>query len=116
MDPFAAKHYKKGFMPGSLGIPNLMAYKTPAAQVTAKLVEDCMACRFVWKHVEMDVGNANAQKTVYDSFIHHCRRGMSAPLLYQPCQAMFTSLDDMVHGYVAGLSVDEVCTQARLCR
>jgi len=116
MDPFAFKHYKKGFVPGNLGRPNLMDYKVPKAQEEASLIEDCMACRFVWKNVEMDVGNLQYQKTVYDSFMHHCRRGMGAPLLYQPCQAMFSSIDDMVHGYVSGLSVDEVCAQARMCR
>ncbi len=116
MDPFAKKHYDKGFVPGNLGKLNLMAYKPPKAASEARLIEDCMGCRFIWKHVEMDIGNAYLQKTVYDSFMHHCRRGMTAPLLYGPCQTMFTSLDDMVNGYVAGLAVEEVCAQARMCR
>jgi len=116
MDPFAAKHYNKGFVPGSLGRPSMMAYKMPASHVTARLVEDCMACRFIWKNVESDAGNTEMHKTVYDSFINHCRRGMTAPLMYQPCQTMFGSLDDMISGYVSGLQVDEICAQARMCR
>jgi len=116
MDPFAAKHYKKGFVPGTLGRPKLLPFEPPKGHNDLRLVEDCMSCRFIWQSVEMDVGNTNAQKVVYDSFMTQCRRGMGAPIMYQPCQMMFAHLDDMVTGYTSGLSVNEICAQARLCR
>eukprot|EP00933_Yihiella_yeosuensis_P071398 TRINITY_DN79604_c0_g1_i1.p1 TRINITY_DN79604_c0_g1~~TRINITY_DN79604_c0_g1_i1.p1 ORF type:complete len:208 (-),score=50.22 TRINITY_DN79604_c0_g1_i1:61-684(-) len=116
MDPFVAKHYKKGFYPGRFGRFDLGHIEAPKRQVKAKLVEDCLSCRFVWKGVEVDIGNSEFHKTIYDAFMNHCRQAMSTPIMYAPCQTMFHSLDDMITGYASGLSVDEVCVQANMCR
>ncbi len=116
MDPFAAKHYAKGFKIGMFGRPKIERSKKQKSFFEARLLEDCMACRFVWKNVEMDVGNTEQQKVVYDSFINQCKLAMKAPIMYMPCQHMYGRVDNMVTGYAAGMTVEEVCAQARLCR
>jgi len=38
----------------------------------AQDVEDCVACRYVWLQVEMDVGNSQIEENIYDSFTQNC--------------------------------------------
>jgi len=116
MDAFAAKHYNLGFSVGRFGRPDLQRNKKTKTMTEARLVEDCLACRFVWKSVQMDIGNSETQKTIYDSFVNQCKNGMKAPIMYAPCQQMFSKVDDMITGYAAGMTVDEVCAQAHMCR
>jgi hypothetical protein len=116
MDPFVAKHYGKGFTVGQFGRPALMRQIKQENFKSARLVEDCLACRFIWMNVEMDIGNSETQKTIYDSFINQCKLGMKAPIMHAPCQQMFARVDYMITGYAAGLTVEEVCAQSRLCR
>jgi len=116
LNPLAAEAISKGYLPGNFGSPDLTPTKVAPAAADAQLVEDCAACRMVWKTVEMDVGNLHQEKTIYDAFVTECRRAISAPILYSPCQLMFTRVDDMIASYIAGVPVEKVCADNGLCR
>jgi len=79
-------------------------------------VEDCVACRYVWLQVEMDVGNSAIEETVYDSFYQNALEAQKTPIFYPGCQTMFDQIDDMLGDYMDGYSVDQLCENSMLCR
>jgi len=79
-------------------------------------VEDCVACRYVWLQVEMDVGNSQIEENIYDSFYQNCLEAQKAPIFYPACQTMFDSIDDMIGDYMDGFTVNQVCENSLLCR
>jgi len=83
---------------------------------TAAECEDCMACRYVWKQVEMDVGNTQIEENVYDSFTANALEAQKTPIFYPGVQSMFDQIDDMLGDYMKGLRVDHMCENAMMCR
>jgi len=87
-----------------------------APERKAQDVEDCVACRYIWLQVEMDVGNSQIEENIYDSFTQNCIEAQKAPIFYPACQDMFDGIDDMIGDYMDGYTVNQVCENARLCR
>jgi hypothetical protein len=83
---------------------------------TAKDVVDCTACRFAWLSVENDVGSSLNAVTLYDSFVSHCSAMQNANIFFHPCMLMFKQADTMIGNYMAGMSVNQVCMHASMCR
>jgi hypothetical protein len=83
---------------------------------TAAECEDCMACRYVWKQVEMDVGNTQIEENVYDSFTANALEAQKTPIFYPGVQSMFDQIDDMLGDYMKGMRVDHMCENAMMCR
>jgi len=83
---------------------------------TAQDVEDCVACRYIWLQVEMDVGNTQIEENIYDSFTQNCIEAQKAPIFYPACQDMFDAVDDMIGDYMDGYTVNQLCENSRLCR
>jgi len=79
-------------------------------------VEDCVACRYVWLQVEMDVGNSQIEENIYDSFYQNALEAQKAPIFYPACQTMFDSIDDMIGDYMDGYTVNQMCENSLLCR
>jgi len=79
-------------------------------------VEDCVACRYVWLQVEMDVGNSQIEENIYDSFYQNALEAQKAPIFYPGCQTMFDSIDDMIGDYMDGYTVNQLCENSLLCR
>jgi len=79
-------------------------------------VEDCVACRYVWLQVEMDVGNSQVEENIYDSFYQNALEAQKAPIFYPACQTMFDSIDDMISDYMDGYTVNQMCENSMLCR
>jgi len=79
-------------------------------------VEDCVACRYVWLQVEMDVGNTAIEETVYDAFHANTLEAQTTPIFYPACQTMFDAIDDMLGDYMEGYTVDQICENSMLCR
>jgi len=79
-------------------------------------VEDCVACRYVWLQVEMDVGNSVVEENIYDSFYQNALEAQKAPIFYPGCQTMFDSIDDMISDYMDGYTVNQMCENSLLCR
>jgi hypothetical protein len=79
-------------------------------------VEDCVACRYVWLQVEMDVGNSQIEENIYDSFYQNSLEAQKAPIFYPGCQTMFDSIDDMIGDYMDGYTVNQLCENSLLCR
>jgi hypothetical protein len=79
-------------------------------------VEDCVACQYVWKQVEMDVGNSAITQTIYDSFHANAVDAQRTPVFYPACQSMFDAADDMIGDYMDGYTVDQICENSMLCR
>jgi len=79
-------------------------------------VEDCVACRYVWMQVEMDVGNSMIEENIYDAFHANALEAQKTPIFYPACQTMFDSIDDMLGDYMDGYSVNQICENSMLCR
>jgi hypothetical protein len=96
--------------------PLLASVLSAAPERKAQDVEDCVACRYIWLQVEMDVGNSQIEENIYDSFTQNCIEAQKAPIFYPACQDMFDGIDDMIGDYMDGYTVNQVCENARLCR
>ncbi len=53
---------------------------------------DCMACRMVWKQVEMDVSNARYIEDVQASFEHNCMNAQKSNIFYKAVSAWLICL------------------------
>lgn len=74
---------------GLLVSPLLSSVLSAAPERKAQDVEDCVACRYIWLQVEMDVGNSQIEENIYDSFTQNCIEAQKAPIFYPACQDMF---------------------------
>jgi len=79
-------------------------------------VEDCVACQYVWKQVEQDVGATPIVQTIYDSFTHNSNEAMRSAIFYPGVQSMSEALDDMANDYMLGYTVNQICENSMLCR
>jgi len=79
-------------------------------------VEDCVACQYVWKQVEQDVGNSAITQTIYDSFHANAIDAQRTPVFYPAVQTMFDAADDMIGDYMEGFTVNQLCENSMLCR
>jgi len=79
-------------------------------------VEDCVACQYVWKQVEQDVGASAITQTIYDSFQHNALDAQRSLVFYPACQTMFEAIDDMTNDYMLGYTVNQICENSMLCR
>jgi len=79
-------------------------------------VEDCVACQYVWKQIEQDVGNSAITETIYDSFNANAMDAQRTPLFYPAVQTMFDAVDDMISDYMDGYTVNQICENSMLCR
>jgi len=89
------------------------ATKKPNIQ---QMVEDCVCCKYVWSQVEMDIGNAQLEEQVYDSFYANTLVAQQTPIFYPCAQTMFDSIDDMLADYMDGFTVGQLCENSLLCR
>jgi len=83
---------------------------------TPEEVEDCMACRFVWFQVEMDIGNTELEDNVYDSFNQNALEAMKQTIFYPAVQMMYDAVDDMIGDYMDGMAVNQICENSLMCR
>jgi len=79
-------------------------------------VEDCVACRYVWLQVEMDVGSSMVEENIYDAFYTRALDAQKAFVFYPAVQQMWDSLDDMIADYMDGYTVNQMCENSMLCR
>lgn len=100
-----------GVNPRYKGQPDL-----PPVKRLPEDVEDCVACQYVWKQVEQDVGNSAITQTIYDSFHANALEAQRTPIFYPACQTMFDAADDMIGDYMEGFTVDQICENSMLCR
>jgi len=83
---------------------------------TSEKYEDCMACRLIWRQVEMDVANARYVEDVESSFEHNCLDAQKSMIFYKACQDMENDLYAMVDDYMSGqYTVDKMCLRAKMC-
>jgi len=79
--------------------------------------EDCMACRFVWKQVEMDVSNAKFVEDVQASFEHNCLDAQKSQVFYKACEDMYDDMYAMTDDYMSSdYTVDKMCQRANMCK
>jgi len=86
------------------------------SQISSSDIEDCVACRFIWLQVELDVGNEQIEETIYDSFTAACIEAQKAPIFYPACEDMFDDIYGMIGDYMDGYTVNQICEGARMCR
>lgn len=79
-------------------------------------VIDCVACRFAWLKVEMDMGNTRTPHQLYDAFVQHCAGMQETNLFYNPCNKMFGKIDRLIADYISGNTVNLICMKSRMCR
>jgi hypothetical protein len=79
--------------------------------------EDCMACRFIWKQVEMDVSNAKYVEDVQASFEHNCLDAQKSEIFFKGCEDMYDDMYALTDDYMANdYSVDQMCQRANMCK
>jgi hypothetical protein len=79
--------------------------------------EDCMACRFVWKQVEMDVSNAKYVEDVQASFEHNCLDAQKSEIFFKACEDMYDDMYALTDDYMANdYSVSQMCQRANMCK
>lgn len=64
---------------------------------------DCVACRWIWLSVELDVGNSQIEEAIYDSFTRRCIDAQKAPIFYAACEDMFDDVYGMIGDYMVSL-------------
>jgi hypothetical protein len=106
-----------GSVLGAVGkVASAVASALAPTQAKPEDVEDCVACRYVWLQVEMDVGNSQIESNIYDSFKAHCRDAQLSRIFFPACQDMFDAVDDMIGDYMDGFTVNQMCENSRICR
>jgi len=82
----------------------------------SQIFEDCMACRMVWRQVEMDISNARYVEDIQASFEHNCMDAQKSTLFYKACEDMYDDIYAMTDDYMSGqYTVDQMCQRAKLC-
>jgi hypothetical protein len=84
--------------------------------LSASDIEDCVACRYVWLQVELQVGNSQLEENIYDAFTSACIEAQKAPIFYAACDDMFDDVYGMIGDYMEGYTVNQVCEGAKMCR
>lgn len=79
-------------------------------------VIDCVACRFAWFKVEMNLSDSYVPKNLYDAFVTICSEIQLGQLFFKPCNDMFAKIDAMVGDYMYGFTVNQMCENAQMCR
>jgi len=80
-------------------------------------VEDCLACRFIWKQVEMDVSNAKYIEDVQASFEHNCLDAQKTVVFYKACEDMYDDMYALTDDYMSSdYTVDKMCQRANMCK
>jgi len=76
-----------------------------------------MACRLVWRQVEMDVANARFVEDVEASFERNCMDLQKSQIFYKACEDMYDDLWAMTDDYMSSeYSTDKMCVRAKVCR
>jgi len=79
--------------------------------------EDCMACRYIWSQVEMDVANARYVEDVQASFEHNCLDSQKTEIFYKACEDMYDDMYAMTDDYMTNeYTVDTMCKRANMCK
>jgi len=103
-----------------LGAGLMHGLKGPAgkgAKANAQALEDCLACRFIWKQVEMDVANARYVEDVQASFEHNCLDAQKSSIFFKGCEDMYDDMYAMTDDYMANeYTVSTMCKRANMCK
>ena len=94
--------------------------------VSNPIVENCVACKFIWENVEEALGvNGNSSDGFLNkqnnrnpilaaqSFQYFCR--ISPDIFYEPCNVMFEKLFFMTQDFCAGKKTIELCVNNGMC-
>lgn len=88
----------------------------PPPEMRPEDIEDCVACKYVWGLVELQVGNDAVEENIYDAFVQSCLEAQKAPIFYPACEDMFDDVYGMIGDYMDGYTVNQICDTSRLCR
>jgi hypothetical protein len=85
--------------------------------LTPNELEDCVACRLVWKQVEMAVGNARFQEDVMVAFEKACMEAQKSTIFFTACNDMYADIAAFTDDYMSNkFVVGTMCKRAGLCR
>lgn len=78
---------------------------------------DCMACKFVWKSVEHQLGNSRSPEAIDTVFRETCSQASKTAIFEPGCSRMGDDLYGFVRDYLNGYtSVSKMCSTAKMCR
>lgn len=90
-----------------------------------KQVENCVACKFIWKNIEeaLSDGKARIDSFLSDdkrnpilaaqSFQYFCR--IAPDIFFEPCNLMFEKLFFMTQDFCAKKEVAQICIDNEMC-
>jgi len=86
-------------------------------RASAQAIEDCMACKFIWKQVEMDVANARYVEDVQASFEHNCLDAQKSTVFFKACEDMYDDMYAITDDYMSNeYTVGTMCRRANMCK
>jgi len=86
-------------------------------RANSQAIEDCLACRFIWKQVEMDVANARYVEDVQASFEHNCLDAQKGSVFFKGCEDMYDDMYAMTDDYMSNeYTVSTMCKRANMCK
>jgi hypothetical protein len=89
------------------------------AYVGNPIVENCVACKFIWENIEEAMVNNNFLESkrnpilAAQAFQYFCK--ISPDIFYEPCNIMFEKLFFMTQDFCARKRIIEVCINSELC-
>ena len=97
--------------------------KNPVPYIGNPLVENCVACKFIWENIEESLIDsstnflrANDRRNpilTAQAFQYFCR--IAPDIFFEPCNSMFEKLFFMTQDFCAKKTVLEICQKNNFC-
>lgn len=88
-----------------------------AKPITPNDIEDCVACRMVWKQVEQQVGNARFMEDVMASFERVCMEAQKSTIFFSACNDMYNDLAAFTDDYMSNkYLIGTMCKRGDMCK
>jgi hypothetical protein len=78
--------------------------------------QSCAGCKFVWKQILLDVGDAKFMSEVQAAFEKNCQNAQKATVYYGVCEDMYDDMYGMTDDYMVNpRDAEAICAKAGFC-
>jgi len=97
-------------------IQGVVNFYTDEGPPTPNDIEDCVGCLWILRQVESMVGYSQSETIIYDALQNAMLQASEAPIFFPVATMIQDIQDDVLMGYAEGLTSNQICEEARLCR
>ena len=100
-----------------------LVYNKSVPYIGNPIVENCVACKFIWENIEEALVDSNASFLepegrrnpilAAQAFQYFCR--IAPDIFFEPCNIMFEKLFFMTEDFCAKKRVKEICENNEMC-